>query len=253
MRHLGVVGAQPPLTARHLPRRGRVALRALDDRVVARLAPVGEQLVVGVVSGHRLRQQRARLAARPVLLVAQAGVDLNHARPLAARPGSIGHDGRARVDGLVVIRRRPGRPHGRVEPIPDGHRERRPVHKVLRHEVAIVRPAPWWSGQVDLVKVVDDAVHWVEHGAVRIVLAAAVLVHQVVLRRVLAERLAADLVTRTARPVEAGCGGVDCDRLVAEVGSGPREGTAACEGQHEYAGRGHDRRSRLPGRLLLAL
>ena len=113
------------------------------------------------------------------------------------------------------------------------------MHKVLGDEVAIVRPAPGWSGQVDLVKVVDDAVHRVEHGAVGIVLAAAVLVHEVVLRRVL-ERLAADLVTRTARPVEAGCGGVDCDRLVAEVGSGPREGTAACEGQHEYAGRAHE-------------
>eukprot|EP00964_Phaeocystis_antarctica_P109786 scaffold74197_cov63-Phaeocystis_antarctica.AAC.3 len=144
----------------------------------ARLAPVGEELVVGVVGGHRLRQQRAGLAARPVFLVAQSGVYVDHARALATRPRTIDHHGRARVNGLVVVGRRPGRPHGGVEPIPDGHRERRPVHEVLGDEVAVVRPAARRSGQVDLVKVVDDAVHRVEHGAVGVVLPAAVLVHQ---------------------------------------------------------------------------
>ena len=71
---------------------------------------------------------------------------------------------------------------------------------------------------MNLVEMMDDSVDWVEGGSVGVILPAAVLVHQMVLRRVLAEGLATDLVTRTARPVEASCGGVNSDRLVAEMG-----------------------------------
>jgi len=76
------------------------------------------------------------------------------------------------------------------------------VDEILGDKVAIVGAVPGRRGEVNLVEVVEDAVHGVEDGAVRVVLAAAVLIHQVELRRIL-ERLAAELVARVAGAVEA--------------------------------------------------
>lgn len=54
----------------------------------------------------------------------------------------------------------------------------------------------------DLVEVMNDAVDRVEDWAVRVILSAAVLVHQVKLGSIL-KRLPAELVARVARPVQA--------------------------------------------------
>ena len=67
---------------------------------------------------------------------------------------------------------------GAVNSVPNGDRHGSPVNKVLRHKVTVVRSMTRHSGQVDLVEMVDYAVHGVKHWAVRIVLSAAVLQEQ---------------------------------------------------------------------------
>ena len=57
------------------------------------------------------------------------------------------------------------------------------MDKVLAHEVAVVGAVAGRRREVDLIEVVDDAVHRVEDGPVGVILPAAVLVHEVVLRQ----------------------------------------------------------------------
>ena len=199
-----VVRAHAPLAARLLPRRRRVALRVLHDRVVARLRPVRQELVLGVVGGHGLREEGASGAAGPVLLVAEAGVDLHHALALAAGARAVNHKRRAREDGLIVVLGLAWRPDAGVEAVPDGDGKRGPGDKVLGHKVAIVGAVTRHGCEVDLVKVMEDTVDWIKDGAIRVVLAAAVLIHEVVHGRIL-EGLRAELVAGVARPVEACC------------------------------------------------
>mmetsp|Transcript_44547 Transcript_44547/g.110903 ORF Transcript_44547/g.110903 Transcript_44547/m.110903 type:complete len:412 (-) Transcript_44547:23-1258(-) len=216
---LGVVRAEPPLPRRRLPRRRRVALRVLDDGVVRRLGPVGEELVGLVVRWHRLREQRARRAARPVVFVAQPRVDLNDAAR-AVGPGAVDDDGAAGEDGLVVVRRAAGGGGARVNPVPDGDRHRCPVEEIFRDEVAVVGAVAGGRGKVDLVEVVDHAVHRVEDGAVGVVLPAAVLIHQVERRRV-GERRGAVLVPGEAGAGAAGrAGAAELRRVLVPFGAG---------------------------------
>eukprot|EP00962_Isochrysis_galbana_P000868 scaffold250_cov110-Isochrysis_galbana.AAC.12 len=87
--HHRVERPQPPLPCRGLPRRGRVTLRAFDDRVIARLTPVGEQVVACVVGRHCLREQSAGSARPPLGATAEPRVDLYDPRTLAARPRAV--------------------------------------------------------------------------------------------------------------------------------------------------------------------
>jgi hypothetical protein len=157
---------------------------------------------VRVVGRHRRCKQVARRAIRPRGVVAEAGVDLDHARALAARPSAVDEHRAACPDGLAVVRRGERRPHARVEAVPDGNGQFGPVDKVLRDEVAVVGPVAGRGGDVKLVEVVEHAVDRIEEGPVRVVLRAAVLAHKVECRRIV-ERLAAKLVSGVARAVEA--------------------------------------------------
>eukprot|EP00962_Isochrysis_galbana_P000867 scaffold250_cov110-Isochrysis_galbana.AAC.11 len=68
--------------------------------------------------------------------------------------------------------------------------------------MAIVRAGAGWSGEVYLVEVMEYTVDRVEDGAVGVVFSAAVLVHQVVRRRV-CEWGATELIQRRARLAHA--------------------------------------------------
>jgi hypothetical protein len=68
--------------------------------------------------------------------------------------------------------------------------------------VAVVGAVAGAVGEVDLIEVVKHAVHGVEHGPVRVVLPAAVLVHEMVGGGVL-ERFPAEFVSWRAGPADA--------------------------------------------------
>lgn len=208
--------ADPPLAARHLPRRRRVA-RVIDrgpDRVVARLAPVGQQRVVCIVGGHGRRQQDGLIvaivlgAAWPVVRIAEARVEHHDTVALAARAGAVDDERAAREDGDRVVHGRPRRPCVLVkgEPVPNGDWHRRPRHQVTADKVAPVGAASLCRDgllcEVDLVEDVRHAVHWIPERAVWVVQAAAVGIDEVEARRS-SMRRGALLVARVARAVRA--------------------------------------------------
>ena len=66
--------------------------------------------------------------------------------------------------------------------------------------MAVVWAVTWGRGQMDLVKVVEHSMNRIKARAVRIVLPAAVLIHEMVLRSVCAVWFAAKLTTGRAVP-----------------------------------------------------
>ena len=92
-------------------------------------------------------------------------------------------------------------PNGRVETVPDSNWHRSPVDKVLAHEMAVIGAMTRGCCEVYLVEMMDDAMHRIKHRAVGVVLATAVLVHQVVHRGVL-EGLATVFVAWVACSVQ---------------------------------------------------
>jgi hypothetical protein len=70
--------------------------------------------------------------------------------------------------------------------------------------MAVVWPFARGCSEVNLVEMVDDAVYRIKHRAIRVVLTAAVLVHEVERRRGFwCEGLAAELSARSAGPEDA--------------------------------------------------
>lgn len=150
-----VVRREAPLAAPLAPRRRRVALRAVHDRVILlRLLPKSEQRI-GRVFWQRDREVGSGGARVPRVAPAQAGVDLHHA-PVVV------HDRRAGVDGDRVVRL----------VVPNSDWQPRPVHHVARRDVAVDGAAPVAHSEVVLVEQVVHAVLRVVHRAVRVVDAA---------------------------------------------------------------------------------
>eukprot|EP00966_Prymnesium_polylepis_P089759 2078408-Prymnesium_polylepis.4 len=118
----GVVRRQAPLPVLRAPRRRRVALRVVHDRIARPLGPIGEERI-GRVRGHGDVQVGPGLAARPLLQVgpvADARVDL-------CDRAIIKHRRTPREDGERVVRLI----------IPDRNGQPRPVDEVAADDVAV--------------------------------------------------------------------------------------------------------------------